>query len=115
MFRLKRIYEEPAPEDGLRVLVDRVWPRGISREAARIDRWLRELAPSTELRKWFGHKPDRFEAFRTKYEQELTPHSELLASLREEARSGTVTLLFGAKDVEHNNAVVLKRTLDEGI
>lgn len=113
MVRLKRIYEDPVPEDGLRVLVDRLWPRGVSREAARVDRWLRELAPSTELRKWFGHDPERFEAFRTKYERELTLQSELLASLREEARSRTVTLLFGARDVEHNNAVVLKRLIDE--
>ena len=111
MVKIKRIYDLPAPGDGRRVLIDRLWPRGLSRDEARIDEWLKEIAPSDELRKWFGHEPDRWEEFRRRYREELKAHNELLERLRGEARKGTVTLLFAAKDVEHNNAVVLKELI----
>ncbi|HLG69965.1 MAG TPA: DUF488 family protein [Chloroflexota bacterium] len=111
--RLKRVYDEPGPEDGRRVLVDRLWPRGLSKERARVDEWLRELGPSTELRKWFGHEVSRWEEFRAHYRAELDApdQQERLAHLRELARKGTVTLLFGAKDPEHNQAVVVAEAL----
>ncbi|HEX8960539.1 MAG TPA: DUF488 domain-containing protein [Geobacteraceae bacterium] len=112
MVRIKRIYDEPAPGDGRRVLIDRLWPRGISKDEAGIDEWLKEVAPSDELRKWFGHEPARWEEFRRRYWEELKVHGEILERLRSEARKGTVTLLFAAKDAEHNNAVVLKEMLD---
>ncbi len=111
MVKLKRIYDEPAADDGKRILVDRLWPRGISKDKARIDEWLKEIAPSDELRKWFGHDPARWEEFRERYRQELEAKAELVAGLRELAAEGTVTLLFAAKDEEHNNAVVLKEML----
>ncbi len=113
MIRCKRIYEEPAPADGRRVLVDRLWPRGISREGARLDDWLKELAPSDELRRWFGHDPARWEEFRARYRAELSGQAPHLEALRHQAALGTVTLLFAAKDEEHNNAVVLKELLEE--
>ena len=108
--RLKRVYEPPAAEDGLRVLVDRLWPRGLSREQARVDRWLKEVAPSTGLRKWFGHDPARWTEFRRRYSSELKEHREVLRDLLGEA-PGTVTLLFAAHDEEHNNAVILRSYL----
>lgn len=111
MVRIKRIYDEPAAEDGQRILVDRLWPRGISKDKARIDEWLKEIAPSDELRKWFGHDPARWEEFRERYRQELEAKAELVAGLRKLAAEGTVTLLFAAKDEEHNNAVELKEML----
>ena len=107
--RTKRVYEPPAKNDGYRVLVDRVWPRGLSRERAALDEWARELAPSAELRKWFGHKPERFDEFRRRYREELRAHQDELDALRK--RKGAVTLLFGARDSEHNNAVVLAAVL----
>ncbi|MCM2359185.1 MAG: DUF488 domain-containing protein [Geobacteraceae bacterium] len=112
MVKLKRIYDPPAPGDGRRVLVDRLWPRGISKDEARLDEWLRELAPSDGLRKWFGHDPGRWEEFRSRYREELKAQGELLERLRNESEKGTVTLLFAAKDAERNNAVVLKEMLD---
>lgn len=112
MIKLKRIYDPPAPDDGRRVLVDRLWPRGIAKDAARLDDWLKEIAPSDELRKWFGHDPAKWEEFRKRYRAELDSHGNLLAELRAAAEKGTVTLLFAAKDEEHNNAVVLKELLD---
>jgi len=112
MIRIKRVYDPVGHDYGRRVLVDRLWPRGVAKDEARIDEWLKEVAPSDELRKWFGHDPAKWEEFRTRYRQELKPHGELLERLRSEARKGTVTLLFAAKDVEHNNAVVLKEMLD---
>jgi uncharacterized protein YeaO (DUF488 family) len=111
MLRIRRIYDPPAADDGRRVLVDRLWPRGLSREDARIDEWLKEIAPSDGLRKWFGHDPARWEEFRKRYREELHGHGELLERLRAEGRQGTVTLLFAAKDEERNNAVVLKELL----
>ncbi len=111
MIRIKRIYEPPAATDGRRVLVDRLWPRGVSKDEAKVDEWLKEIAPSNELRTWFGHDPAKWAEFRTRYRDEIKGHGELLDRLRTEAHKGTVTLLFAAKDEEHNNAVVLKELL----
>ena len=112
MVRIKRAYELPAPEDGRRYLVDRLWPRGITRDALRIDDWLKELAPSDGLRKWFNHEPAKWDEFRAKYTQELQVQRDLLARLRAEAKKGDVTLVFAAKDAEHNNAVVLGELIE---
>jgi uncharacterized protein YeaO (DUF488 family) len=110
--KIKRAYEAPDGGDGVRVLVDRLWPRGIKREAAGIDHWLKELAPSGDLRKWFGHDPERWPEFRTRYRAELKANPEAVAELRAVAKSAkTVTLVFAAKDEAHNNAVVLKELL----
>ncbi|MGN6586647.1 MAG: DUF488 domain-containing protein [Solirubrobacterales bacterium] len=113
--RTKRIYEKPAPGDGFRMLVDRVWPRGISRQRARLDEWDRTLSPSTELRKWFGHDPGRYEEFRRRYLEELQGHRDRLAELRSLARQGTLTLVYGAKDPAHNQAIVLAEVLRNGL
>ena len=112
MIKLKRIYDPPVPDDGRRVLVDRLWPRGIAKDAARLDDWLKEIAPSDALRKWFGHDPAKWEEFRARYRTELQSHAEILATLRAAAKKGTITLLYAAKDEEHNNAVVLKELFD---
>jgi uncharacterized protein YeaO (DUF488 family) len=112
MVRIKRIYDPPAPGDGRRILVDRLWPRGIAKEDARLDEWLKEIAPSDELRKWFGHDPARWEEFRKRYGAELERHGDLMENLRAAAEKGAVTLLFAAKDAERNNAVVLKEMID---
>lgn len=113
--RTKRVYEEPLPADGFRILVDRVWPRGITRERARLDEWDRTLSPSTELRKWFGHDPNRFEEFRTRYLEELRGHRDRLAELRTLARQGTLTLVYSARDSEHSQAAVLAEVLRNGL
>lgn len=112
--RLKRVYERPSPDDGYRVLVDRLWPRGLARERAQVDEWLRELGPSDELRRWFGHRPERFAEFRRRYVAELGAHEEELRTLRRRAREGRVTLLYAARDREHNDAVVLADVLRRG-
>ncbi len=106
---LKRAYEEPAASDGTRVLVERLWPRGISKERAHIDLWLKDVAPSTGLRKWFNHDPQKFPEFRRRYEAELKSEAaqEALAKLREIAKQGRLTLVFAAHDAEHSNAAVL--------
>jgi uncharacterized protein YeaO (DUF488 family) len=109
--RSKRAYEPPEPSDGYRVLVDRLWPRGVAKDDARLDEWARELAPSPELRKWFGHDPGRFEEFRRRYLEELAAHEDKLDELRRRARGGTVTLVYAARDTEHNDAVVLVELL----
>ncbi len=109
--RIKRAYDPPAAEDGYRVLIDRVWPRGVSREDLRIDEWARDLAPSAELRRWFGHDPARFAEFRTRYRAELEGQAEKLTELRWRAQAGTLTLVYGARDREHNNAVVVAELL----
>ena len=109
--RLKRAYEPPAPTDGYRVLIDRLWPRGVARANARVDEWARELAPSTELRRWFGHDPARFAEFRQRYVEELSAQEEKLRELRGRARNTTLTLVYGARDTEHNDAVVLAELL----
>ena len=112
--RLRRVYEPAAEDDGYRVLVDRLWPRGVSRERARLDEWARDLAPSAELRRWFGHEPARFEEFRRRYREELLTHADELEVLRARARSGRLTLVYGARDTEHNDAVVLAEILRDG-
>jgi len=106
--RVKRVYASPSPEDGARILVDRLWPRGLSREKARVDLWLKELAPSTELRKWFNHDPAKWDEFRQRYQQELRQQPAALAQLAELAGTRPVTLLFGAKEERFNDAVALK-------
>jgi uncharacterized protein YeaO (DUF488 family) len=111
--RAKRIYDPPERGDGYRVLIDHVWPRGVSRERARLDEWARELAPSDELRKWFDHVPERFDEFRARYRDELAAQSERLDDLRRRAASGPLTILYAARDREHNNAVVLSELLRE--
>lgn len=108
---LKRAYEPADDTDGCRVLVDRLWPRGVSKADAAIAEWLKELAPSTELRKWFGHDPDRWDEFRRRYADEIRGHAELLAHLRDLARGGPVTLVYAAHDEIHNDAVVLRAVL----
>lgn len=113
--RLKRAYEPAATSDGYRLLIDRLWPRGISRERARLDAWERELAPSTELREWFGHEPSRFEEFRRRYIEELRRERPRLSELRRRARNGTLTLVYSARDTEHNDAVVLADVLRRGL
>ena len=105
--RLKRAYEPGAASDGFRVLIDRLWPRGVSREQAHLDEWARELAPSRELRQWFAHDPTRFAEFRRRYTMELEAQGTKLRALRERARKGTLTLVYAARDTEHNDAVVL--------
>jgi uncharacterized protein YeaO (DUF488 family) len=112
--RVKRIYEEPSDADGHRVLIDRVWPRGVSRERARLAEWARELAPSADLRRWFAHDPAKFDRFRARYRDELAEHTDRLAELRRRAQSGTLTILYGARDERHNNAVVLAELLRDG-
>lgn len=110
---LKRVYDEPEPGDGTRVLVDRLWPRGLSKERAHIDLWLKEIAPSSELRTWFGHDPEKFAEFRRRYENELASETgqTALIKLRDLAKRGPVTLVFAARDTEHANAVVLRDLL----
>jgi uncharacterized protein YeaO (DUF488 family) len=111
MIRLKRVYEAPAEEDGTRILVDRLWPRGLTKEKAKVDLWLKEVAPSTELRKWFAHDPAKWREFQTRYKAELKENAEPLAALKKEAGKGTTTLLYGAKDEQHNEAIVLQQLL----
>ena len=105
---LKRIYEPPAKEDGYRILVDRLWPRGFTKEKAALDLWLKEIAPSTELRKWFGHDPEKWKDFQKKYREELKENKEAVATLKDYIKKGKVTILYGAKDEEHNEARVIK-------
>lgn len=110
--RIKRVYDEPAPADGYRILVDRLWPRGIRKDDASFDEWIKEVGPSTDLRHWFGHDPEKFEEFADRYRAELTG-SPALARLRARCREhSVVTLLYGAKDTEHNQAVVLRGLVD---
>lgn len=109
--KLKRAYEPAEKSDGWRVLVDRLWPRGVSKAKAKIDEWRRELAPSSELRKWFGHDPGRWSEFQKRYIAELRPHRDELRALANRAKRKSITLLFGAKDLEHNNAIVLRNAL----
>ncbi len=106
--KIKRAYEPPEKADGARILVDRLWPRGLSKEKARIDLWLKDIAPSTELRKWFGHDPEKWAEFQKRYRAELRRNEEPLARLTQELQKGTVTLVYSAKDEDHNDAVVLK-------
>jgi uncharacterized protein YeaO (DUF488 family) len=113
--RLKRAYEPASGGDGYRVLVDRLWPRGVSKEQAKLDEWEKELAPSSQLREWFGHEPDRFPEFRRRYIDELRANGLRLRELRWRARTGTLTLVYSAHDGEHNDAVVLAEVLRRGL
>jgi uncharacterized protein YeaO (DUF488 family) len=112
VIRVKRIYEPAAADDGFRVLVDRIWPRGVKKTAAAIDLWLKDVAPSSELRRWFGHDPARWEEFRRRYVAELDARPGAWAPLRDAAAAGDVVLLYDARDREHNNAVVLRDYLE---
>lgn len=109
--KLKRIYDQPQEDDGRRILVDRIWPRGMSKQRAALDDWMKDIAPSDELRKWFGHQSERWEEFRKAYLEELAQHRERLAELQALAEKETVTLLFAAKDETQNNAVVIREWL----
>jgi uncharacterized protein YeaO (DUF488 family) len=109
--QIKRVYAEPSPEDGKRILVDRLWPRGLSKEKAKVDIWLKDVAPSNELRKWFAHAPEKWSEFRRRYIAELKTAGAPLALLRQQVSQGKVTLLYGARDQEHNEAVVLLEML----
>ncbi len=113
MIAIKRAYEPAGPGDGFRVLVDRLWPRGISKEKARIDLWMKDVAPSDGLRKWFAHDPAKWEEFRKRYGKELEGNADLVAELADRAKKGKLTLVYGAKDTEHNQAVVLKECLEK--
>jgi uncharacterized protein YeaO (DUF488 family) len=111
--QIKRVYDKPAASDGCRVLVDRIWPRGLRKEDAKIDVWLKEMAPTTTLRKWFGHDPAKWDQFRRKYFQELDRQSAPVSELAQRGRKSKVTLVFGAHDLEHNNAMALKEYLEK--
>ena len=110
--RLKRAYDAPASDDGYRVLVDRLWPRGLTKEKLRLDAWAKDLAPSNELRKWIHSDMSRWPAFKRRYHKELAAQSSVAAEIRKRARSGTVTLIFATRDPEHNHAAVLKEYLE---
>lgn len=111
MIHLKRVYEASSKNDGLRVLVERLWPRGLTKERAAVDLWLKDIAPSPELRKWFGHDPARWEQFQERYRQELREKQDAVRLLKQRAKEGSVTLVYAARDEEHNGALVLKRFL----
>jgi uncharacterized protein YeaO (DUF488 family) len=113
--RLKRAYAPAAPTDGYRVLIDRLWPRGVSRDRAKLDAWEKQLSPSPELRRWFGHDPARFREFRLRYIEELRNRRPQLTALRHRARNGTLTLVYSAHDAENNDAVVLAEVLRRGL
>jgi uncharacterized protein YeaO (DUF488 family) len=111
--KIKRVYEQPHRKDGERILVDRLWPRGLTKEKAGVDLWLKEIAPSTELRKWFDHDPEKWQRFRRRYETEIRHKDDLIKVLRQKAREGTITLIYGARDEKHNEALVLKQFLEK--
>jgi uncharacterized protein YeaO (DUF488 family) len=109
---IKRVYEEPKKSDGKRILVDRLWPRGLRKAEVKVDLWLKEIAPSTALRKWFSHEPSKWEEFKKRYSVELEKKYEQISLLEREVSEGKVTLVYGAKDQEHNGAVVLREFLE---
>lgn len=109
---IKRVYEKPSRADGQRILVDRLWPRGMTKEKAAIDLWLKDIAPSTELRKWFGHDPEKWKEFQKRYHQELKQNKEAIALLNERLKKGGVTLVYAARDEGHNEALVIKEWLE---
>lgn len=115
MLKIKRIYEPAEKSDGIRILVDRLWPRGVSKEKAHLDAWFKDIAPSDTLRKDFHHNPTMWNEFQKKYTEELSTKSELIKQIKMKTRTTTVTLLFGAKDTEHNQAVVLKKYIDDNM
>ena len=112
MICLKRVYEDPSPEDGLRILVERLWPRGLSKERAKVDLWLKDVAPSPELRTWYSHDVAKWEEFRTRYRQELAENKDALDLLREKTRKQPVTFVYAAHDEGHNSALVLKEFIE---
>jgi len=112
MIQLKRAYDKPSRDDGLRVLVERLWPRGLTKERAAVDLWLKDVAPSPELRKWFGHDPDKWEQFQKRYWKELKENDDAVRLLKQKGKRGTVTLVYAARDEEHNGALALKRFLE---
>jgi len=113
MIKLKRVYEKPSKEDGLRVLVERLWPRGFTKERASVDLWLKDIAPSTELRKWFGHDPAKWEQFCKRYRVELEQRKEAVNLLKQKSEEGTITLVYAARDEKHNSAIALKEILEQ--
>ena len=115
MIQLKRVYEKPSRKDGLRILVDRLWPRGLTKERAAVKLWLKDVGPSTELRKWFGHDPAKWKQFQVRYRRELREKKDALELLKQKGQKHTVTLVYGARDEEHNEALVLKRILEQEI
>lgn len=110
---IKRVYEKPEKADGFRILIDRLWPRGLSKETASVDLWLKEIAPSTGLRQWFGHDPEKWKDFQKRYREELKSHKEEMKILKEKIAEGMVTLVYAARDEEHNDAVVLQQVLEK--
>jgi uncharacterized protein YeaO (DUF488 family) len=111
MIKLKRVYEEPSSKDGFRVLVERLWPRGLSKKRAAVDLWLKDVAPSPELRKWFAHDPARWEQFQKRYGRELRERKDAIRLLKQKVKEGMVTLVYAARDEKHNGALALKRHL----
>lgn len=112
MIKVKRIYDPPSPDDGKRILIDRLWPRGMKKEKAHIDEWLKEISPSNELRKWYSHDPAKWTEFKKRYRAEISKQTELLKKIKNEGKKGTVTLLFSTKELELNNAVALKEIIE---
>lgn len=113
MIKLKRAYEPATKDDGERILVERLWPRGLTKEKAKIDLWMKDVAPSPELRKWFGHDPEKWDEFRRRYKSELERHPDLVKQLRDKARHGPVTFVYAAKDEQHNSALLLKEVVEK--
>ncbi len=111
MIKLKRVYEHPVPDDGFRILVDRLWPRGLTKQRAAVDLWLKDVAPSTELRKWFAHDPAKWKQFQIRYREELQEKKDSLQLLKQKSKRQTVTLLYGARDKKHNEALILQEVL----
>lgn len=112
MIQMKRVYQKPSRKDGLRILVDRLWPRGLTKERAAVKLWLKDVAPSTALRKWFGHDPAKWKQFQARYRKELREKQDALDLLKQNSEGRTVTLVYGARDQEHNEALVLKSVLE---
>ena len=112
MIQLKRVYEKPSRKDGVRILVDRLWPRGLTKERAAVNLWLKDVAPSTELRKWFGHDPAKWKEFQVRYRKELREKKDALKLLKEKSQDRTVTLVYGARDEQHNEALVLRKIVE---
>jgi uncharacterized protein YeaO (DUF488 family) len=113
MIKIKRVYEVVESDDGFRILVDRLWPRGLTKEKAQVDLWLRDIAPSTELRTWFGHDPAKWDEFKKRYTEELRRNTDVVLQLTDQIKNGTVTIVYGAKDTKHNDAVVLKEFIEK--
>jgi uncharacterized protein YeaO (DUF488 family) len=112
MIKLKRVYEQPSSDDGFRVLVERLWPRGVTKVGARLDLWLKDVSPSADLRKWYSHDVSKWDEFQKRYRDELANHQEALTQIKEMAKKGTVTFVYAASDHEHNSALILKQFID---